>query len=202
AEIVRALGRARAMAAREAIEGCLKDRDAFVRSCAAVALESLAHLDSVEPLLKKAKSEKDTTARKNMHYALGACGGGAQDKKAAKRLLKAINSDKQHVVRKHAALALMGYEGPGAKLVVKPLEQAAFKTEDREVRGAIVYTLAHIGDPKTTVKVFERLKGEASRNPIATAYMREAIKKLKGEGGDLSLSERWLFRENRDDPAR
>ncbi|MHC4932034.1 MAG: HEAT repeat domain-containing protein [Planctomycetota bacterium] len=202
AEIVRALGRARAMEAREAIEGCLKDRDAFVRSCASVALESLAHADSVEPLLKKVKSERNTTARKNMYYALGACGGGAGDKNAAKRLLRAVNSDKQMVVRKHAALALMGYEGPGAKLVVKPLEQTAFKTEDREVRGAIVYTLAHIGDATTTLKVFERIKSEASRNPIATAYLREAIKKLQGEGGDLSLSERWLYRENRDDPAR
>jgi HEAT repeat protein len=201
ADIVRALGKANAIEAREAIDSCLKDRDAFVRSCAAVALETLAQPQSVEALIKRAKSERDTFARKNVYHALGACGGGAAHKNAAKRLLKGMTSDKQNVIRRHAALALRRYEGEGAKLVVKPLEQTALKTKDREVRGAIVYTLAYIGNPRTTLPVFEQIL-EKQRDPIGTAYMKSAIRVLKGEEGEFGRSAWWLFREHRDDPAR
>ena len=59
-------------------------------------------------LLKRAKSERDPTARKNVYRALGACGGVAGDRKAAQRLLKGMK-DRDRIVAKHAVLAMAHY---------------------------------------------------------------------------------------------
>ena len=200
-DILRGLGRARVTETREAIEGCLKDRDALVRSYAAVALEELAQAESVPALVKRAKAERDTAARRNVYRALGACGGGAADKDAAKQLLRGLAGDRQNQVRKHCALALRSYEGPGAKLVLKKLEQTALKMKDRTVRGAIVYALAFIGNTKTTLPVLQQLL-ERQKDEYGKSFMRRAIRILRGEGGDFGRSAWWLFREDRDDPAR
>ncbi|MGH7163865.1 MAG: HEAT repeat domain-containing protein [Planctomycetota bacterium] len=199
-DALRALGRARSLAARPAVEQSLKDRSAEVRSFAAVALEDMGQKESVEPLLKRAKTEGDTTARKNVYRALGACGGGAADKEAAKALLKGL-SDKQLAAAKHAALAMRAYEGPASALVVKPLEQAAAREKSPELRAALVYTLAHIGSEETTLPVFEKLLQDGV-DEMRRAFLRTAISVLKGDGGDFGPASRWLYAEDRDDPAR
>jgi hypothetical protein len=122
-DILRALGEAQATEALEAIyERLAKDKDETVRSFAAVAVEAMGQAESIPVLIKRAKKERDTRARKNVYRALGVCGGGAKDKDAAKALLKAINADKQEVVRKAAAFACANYRGEEAsRLVLKKL---------------------------------------------------------------------------------
>ncbi len=190
------------MEARVFIEEQLKDREALVRSFAAVALEELAQPESIPVLIKKAKRERDTQARKNMYRALGACAGPVADKDAAKGLLKAVGGDKQNTNRKYAALALIRYRSDEAKkLVVKKLEKAALKVKDRTVRGGIVYTLAHIGDEKTTIPVFKKIL-EKLHDDYAKNFMRIAIRRVRGESGDFGRSAYFLFWEDRADPAR
>ncbi len=199
-DLLRAFGRARIVAARTYLEDALKDRSEKVRSFAAVALEELAQKESIPVLLARVKVEKDTFARKNAYRALGACGGGAADKKAAEVLLKGLQ-DKNAVVGKHAALALRSYGGPATELVLKPLEKFVLQEKNPDLRGAITFTLAHIGNKETTLPVIQKLLGEAN-NDLAKSFYRSAIDVLKGEGGDFGRSAWWLFREDRDDPAR
>jgi hypothetical protein len=180
--------------------------DAAVRSCAAVALEKLARAESIAALLKRCKLERDAKARKNVFRALGACGGPAADKAAAKALFKAMASDKQKMVRKHAALALRSYAGDSAELVRRRLEQAVLQAKDKDVSRAIVYVLAHVGAPKTTVPVLKKVMGEA-REDWAQAFVRGAIGRITGASDEDAETEfndagRWLFWEDRVDPAR
>ena len=198
-DLLRALGRAQVPGMRPFVERFLKDPDADVRSFAAVCLEDMGDGGAVPALLRRARSEPVSTVRKNLYRALGACGGPAASKGAAKALLKAVSDDKQKMVRKHAALALRSYAGEGAKLVLKKLELAALRTKDRDVQQAMVYALAYLGNEKTTVRVLEKIL-EKTREDWKQSFVRDAIKKLKGEKGHFSAS--WLFYEDRDDPAR
>jgi HEAT repeat protein len=199
-DIVKAFGRGRVLLARPFVEEFLKDREASVRSCAAVALERMAQRESIEPLLKRVKTEGDTAARRNAYRALGVCGGAAGDKEAGKALLRGLK-DKHQEVGRHAALGLRSFEGPAAALVLKPLEQAALAEKSREVRGAMIFTLAFIGRKDTTIPVLRRIL-EESPDELARAFVRQAIGTLEGSGGGFGESARWLFREDRDDPAR
>ncbi len=201
-DVIRTLGNARVMDARVPIEECLEDKDALVRSFAAVALESLLQKESVAPLLKRAKSERDPTARKNACRALGECGGHAADEEAATALLKTIANDKQQMIRKHAALALKAYAGEkAAPLVVTKLEQLAGKIKDRTVRGGIIYALAYVGVRETTEPVFKKIL-EDQHDEYGKAFMRDALKMLRKESSDFGRSAWWLFGEDREDPAR
>ena len=73
--------------------------------------------------------------------------------------------------------------------------------KDRTVRGAMVYTLAHIGEPETTLPVLEKIYEDQSED-LGRIYLRTAINMVKGEGGDFGRATWWLWRETRDDPAR
>jgi len=209
-DLIGALGQAEIVEALEAIQDLLvKDKDPKVRSFCAVALEQYGLPGSIPVLIKRATKENDTTARKNVVRALGVCGGGAKDKKAAQTLLKRISSDKQVSVRKHAALACAHFKGEEAsKLVLKKLERTAAKTKDDKVRGGVVYALAHIGNTDSTLPVLQKLKDEYSKNENnwqdrwRASFMRSAIKMLKGEGSGFGRAGRFLFEEDRDDPAR
>ena len=201
--ILKALGAARVVSAREAMEGCLSNKDAIVRSSAAIGLEELAEAGSIEVLIKHARKDRDVFAKKNMYRALGACGGGAADKKAAKALFKAISSAKQIAIRKHAAIALRAYESEdGKKVVVKTMERMAQKEKNRQVRGALVWSLAFIGNEKTTMPVFDKIL-EKVNDDYAKRWMREARRVLKKTTANFGgRSGWWLFSEDRDDPAR
>lgn len=207
-DILRAFGQANVVAVLEAIHERLeRDKEDDVRSFAAVALERLAQEASIEPLIKRARKEKDTRVRKNVMRALGACGGGAKSKDAAKVLLKAIASDKQEIVRTGAAFGCVFFRGAAAPLVLKKLEGYALKLKDPVVRGAVVYALAYIGNEETTLPVLEKLRDEykGSKNrqdEWRLTFVRSAIRMLKGEGGDFGRSAWFLFRDDRDDPAR
>ena len=200
-DIIRGLGDANIVDARETIEGFLSNKEALVRSFSAVALEEIQQPASIEPLMKRAKKERDRYARKNMLRALGRCAGPTGHEKAAKHLLKAVTRDKQQMVRKHAALALRYYTGEKPSAVVrKKLESLASKEKDRSIRGALVYTLTYVGDPETTLAVFEKILAKVN-NDISKQYMRHAIKVLKKR----ESWGRWawfLYTEDRDDPAR
>ncbi len=201
-DVIRTLGKAQVMDARVSIEGHLEHRDPLVRSFAAVSLEFLAQKESVAPLLKRAKSERDLTARKNVCRALGACGGAAADEEAAATLLKTIASDKQNMIRRHAALALKAYTGEKASpLVATKLEQLASRTKDRDVRGGIVFTLAYVGKRETTEPIFKKIL-EDTHEDYAKAFMREALQILRKESGNFGPSAWWFYREDREDPAR
>jgi HEAT repeat protein len=201
-DAMRSLGLAQVADARPIIEEQLEHKDALVRSFAAVALEHLARVESVPALLKRAKSEREAVARKNACRALGACGGPAADETAAAALLKLVSNDKQAMIRKHAALALRAYASEKAKALVGPkLEQAAQKTKDRNVRGGIVYTLAYVGKRETTEPIFKQLLEDA-HDEYAKAFLREALKIVRGESGDFGRAAWFLFWEDREDPAR
>jgi len=200
--ILRALGTAGIIDAIPAISERLSDKDALVRSFAAVALERTAHPTAIEPLMKRAKRERDEMARKNMWRALGVCAGPEAHKKAAAALLKAIKADKQTMVRKHAALALKSYSTTESKkLVVKKLETLLKGIKEQDTRGALVYTLAHIGNRKTTLPLFEKLREDTNIDYVKS-YYREAIRVLKKQSSEFGRSTWFLFREDRDDPAR
>ena len=198
-DLLRAFGQAQLVAARPAVEKLLRDKEAEVRSFAAVCLEDLGDRAAVPALVKRARSEPETIVRKNLCRALGACGGPAADKAAAKALLKAVDDDKQRIVRKHAALDLGNFAGAGAKLVSKRLGQLCAAEKDREVRNAIVGALAHVGDEKRTVRLLKKLLDETG-DKWERSFMENAIKKLEGKEVRFSMS--WLFWEDRDDPAR
>ncbi|MHC4550733.1 MAG: HEAT repeat domain-containing protein [Planctomycetota bacterium] len=204
-DVLRALGRAQLATARPAMEESLKHKDAKVRSFAAVALETLGAKESVPALLKRARTERDPTARKNVYRALGICGGPAADPAAAKALLKAVASDKQKMICRHAALALRHFEGPGAKLVCRKLEPLVLRTKDREVRFAIIYALAYVGDPQTSAAILEKAL-EKTHDDWAQSYVRGAAQRLTRQGKDAEdafvRSARWLFKEDHEDPAR
>ncbi len=202
-DILRAFGRAQIVDARETIAALLNDKEALVRSFAAVALEDLRLQESIPALLKRAKRERDTYARKNMYRAAGACGGPAADKDAAKALLRALRTDKQNAIKKHAAYALHHYTGPEAsKLVLRKLETAGKRSSDYGIRGAIVYTLAAIGNLKTTLPVLQKIRDDNEKNRWVRPYLNAAIRKLKGESAEFGRSAYFLLSEDRDDPAR
>ncbi|MHC4547309.1 MAG: HEAT repeat domain-containing protein [Planctomycetota bacterium] len=200
-DVCRALGLALVRDARFYLEECLQDKSELVRSFAAVALEHLAQPESIAPLAKRARRERDSQARKNMYRALGACGGPSADKAAAKALFKALHGDKQNWVRKHAALSLRHYKGEAAKLVLKQLEQTALRVKDRTVRGGIIYTLAFIGNEKTTVPVLRKILDKLHED-YSKSFVRTAIRLVRGQGGDFGRAGWWIFAEDRDDPAR
>mgnify|MGYP001812955602 CR=1 FL=1 len=104
-------------------------------------------------------------------------------------------------MKKFCALSLRHYEGKGAELVVPKLEKAVLKLKDRTIRGAVVYTLAFIGNPRTTVPVLQQVL-EKQRDDRGRTYVRTAIAMVKGTGGNFGRSTWWLFREHREDPAR
>ncbi len=197
-DLLRGLGRAKALTARGAAEAKLVDKDATVRSFAAVCLEALGLKDSIPTLLKRLKAERDATTSKNLCRALGACGGPTGDKAAAKALLAAVGKSRQKLVQRHAALALSAYAGPGAKLVRKRLETAALRAKDQGVRSAIVYALVYVGDKKT-VRTLEKVMAD-TRDKYAKDFVRSAIATLRGEKVPFSGS--WLFWEDHNDPAR
>jgi HEAT repeat protein len=201
-DICRAFGRARILDTRPYVEASLVDKSELVRSFAAVSLEEMAQVASVPELIKRAKSEKDVTARKNMYRALGACGGPAADKDAAKALLKAVRSDKQTSIRKHAAYALRHFTtDEGKKLVVRKLERAALSEKDRGVRAAIVFSLAYIGNVKTTMPVFKRVLAKL-KDPVSQGFMRQAMNQLEGQATEFGRAARWIVWEDNADPAR
>lgn len=198
-ELLRAFGRGRVLDARPTVEALLKDQDADVRSYAAVCLEEMASARSVAVLVKRAKAERDPMVRKNLYRALGACGGPAADKSAARALLKAVADDKQRMVCKHAALALRHYAGAGSELVRRKLEQLALRVKDADVRQAIVATLAYVGNPKSTVRVLEKVL-EKTHEEWKLKFVHGAIAKLQGEKAYFST--RWLYWDDNNDPAR
>jgi hypothetical protein len=201
-DVLRALGHAQVLDARLAIEEHLEHKDPLVRSFAAVALERLGQVESVEALVKRSKVEREQVARKNAVRALGACGGPAANETAAEALLKIVNGDKQMMIRKHAALSLRAYSGEKARALVGPkLEKAAPKAKDRGVRGAIVYTLAYVGNKETAEPVLQKIL-EETHDDNAKTFVREALRILRGEGGEFSRAAWFLFWEDREDPAR
>jgi HEAT repeat protein len=201
-EAIRCLGRAMVVDARASIEAHLEHKDALVRSYAAVGLERLGQKESVQPLLKRAKSERDLTARKNVCRALGACAGPAADEEAAAALLKTVSGDKQNMIRKHAALSLRAFSSDAASALVRPkLEQLAARTKDATVRSGIVYTLAFIGKVETTEPILKEIL-EDQHDEYRKNFLRQALRLLRGESGDFGRSAWFLFWEDRDDPAR
>ncbi|MHC4225032.1 MAG: HEAT repeat domain-containing protein [Planctomycetota bacterium] len=199
-DILRAFGHAQVHDARAAIEARLGDEDELIRSFSAVALEGLGDPASIRVLNKRAQTERKPIVRKNLYRAMGACGGPSGNKSAAKALMKALDKDPHQVVRKHAALALALYAGgPGAKSILKRLEQTAARTKDRDVRSALVYTLAQIGNEKSTVRVLKKVL-EDMKVDWEQSFVEGAIAKL--EGRQAPFYPGWLFSDDRGDPAR
>jgi len=199
-DIMRAFGRAQIVKAREFIEAQIKNKNELVRSFAYVALEELKLVESIEILMKRAKKERNAIARKNAYRALGECASGTPHKKAAKVLLGGLK-DKQKSVAKHAALSMRHHMGESGKLVLRKLEKALDREKTPGIRGGLIYTLAHIGNRETTLPIMEKIL-EGLNIDYQKRFVRTAIKKLEGKGGDFGRSAWFLFSEDREDPAR
>ncbi|MEE8106524.1 MAG: HEAT repeat domain-containing protein [Planctomycetota bacterium] len=199
-DIMRAFGLAQVVKAREFIESHATDKNAVVRSFAYVALEELKLPESIELLMKRAKKDRNTTARKNAYRALGECAAATPHKKAAKALLGGLK-DKQKSVAKHAALSMRHHRGESGKLVLTKLEKALGREKTPEIRGGLIYTLAHIGNRETTLPMMEKIL-EGLNIDYQKRFVRTAIKKLESKGGDFGRSAWFLFSEDREDPAR
>ena len=200
-DLLRAFGRARVLEARVPAEGALTHEEPRVRSFAAVALERLAQEASLPLLLKRAKAERDATARKNVYRALGACGGVAGDKKAAQRLSKGMK-DRDRVVAKHAVLAMAHYRDGAATALRKRLEKAAAnKKTTAFMMRAVAYSLGHVGNDSTSVKALrkalDRVRDRGLRKQIRTS-MDVLTGRIDGHG-ELPDA---IFWEDRDDDAR
>ncbi len=200
-DLLRAFGRARVLEARTLAEDALTHEEPHVRSFAAVALERLAQESSIPLLLKRAKSERDPTARKNVYRALGACGGVAGDRKAAQRLLKGMK-DRDRIVAKHAVLAMAHYNDDAAKALRKRLEKAAAhgKTTDFMMR-AVVYSLGHVGNDSTSVKALRKALQQVSDRSLRK-QIRTSLDLLTGRIDGSSELPDAIFWEDRNDDAR
>ena len=199
-DIIAAFGRTRTLEARPFLEEQTSSRSKKVRSFSYVALERLGQEISIDLLIKRAKKEKDATARKNAYRALGACAGAAAHKKGAKAMLNGLK-DKQKMVAKHAALGMRAFRSEEAKkLVVRPLEKALKRTKGRDVRGGLMYTLAYIGNKETTLPIFREILKETN-DEWAKSFVLQAIGVVKGEGS-FGRAARFVFWEDRGDPAR
>ena len=200
-DIIRAFGLSRVLDARVWVEANFKQRSELVRSFAAVSLEAMGQKESIEILIKRVKKERDTQARKNAYRALGVCGGGAADKKAAKALLLGLK-DKQKRVAKHAGIATRHFTSTeGKKLIAPKLEKALDSIKTPGVRGGIIYALAYVGNKETTVPLLRDLVKKA-REDYSKRFIRAAVAILEGKGGGFGRSTYWLFEEDRSDPAR
>ncbi len=200
--ILRALGTTRVVDAIPAIGECFKSKQPLVRSFAAVALENIGHENAIDILIARGKKERDAMTRRNVWRALGVCAGPVAHEGAAKALLKATKSDKQTMVRKHAAIAMRQFGTEAAKkLVVSKLEKMLKGKVDADSRGGIVYALAYIGNSKTTLPIFEKARDDTNTDYVKRFY-KTAILILKKQESGFGRSAWYLFREDRDDPAR
>ena len=199
-DVLRALGASRRKAAHAFVADYLAHKDPVLRSASAICLERGKRPESVAPLLKRLQKEREAQVRKNLYRALGACGGPAADAKAARALVKGMR-EKELWLSRHAVLSMNGYRGDGAKLVCKPLERAALKERDPDRKLALVYTLAYVGNEKTTLPVLTKIYDRAEA--AERWYVMRAIDVLRGKpGGFGGTTVSRLYREDEEDPAR
>ena len=156
-DVVRALGVPGLEAAAVALHAVLKHRDPRARGNAAVTLEYIGSAASVEPLLARAKREKDEKVANHMYRALGRCAAGAGGATARKRLLRAALPGKEKDFGSFGPVIGLAYFQKDAK-AARALEKQLLKLGSplqagskahTFLRAAIVWCLSEIRDPAT-----------------------------------------------------
>lgn len=147
----------------------LKDRDAAVRSSAAICLGELGVVEAVPELSEYLASEKDTSVKKDIIGALHSIGG----EEVIETLCNVILNDSNPELRLNAIIAL---ELNITEKVIECLCTALEKDEDPEIRLAAAEVLAHITSPPV-IETMKKAVNDADK--MVQAVAREV---LGGEG--------------------
>jgi len=165
ADLIRGLGRDKLTDAAQPIAGFLSHKKEEVRGTAAVSLEYIGDRDKavVAALLKAAGREKDLSIANHMYRALGRC--GVESSKARSLLLKKCAGSKSEFASYGPTLGLSYFEkdAKAARGVEKILKKIGVPGGRRGggtntvKRGVVCWTLAWIGDPKSSAFMEEEL---------------------------------------------
>ena len=155
ADVIRTRGVPELAAALPALHDLLKHKEPGVRGNTAVTLEYIGLAASVEPLLARAKREKDEKIRNHLYRAAGRCGAGVAA--VRKKLLRASVPGKDGDFGCFGPVIGLAYfvgDAKAARSLEKqllklgsPLQQGS--KAHSFLRSGIVWTLSEIRDPKT-----------------------------------------------------
>jgi hypothetical protein len=160
-----------------ALEPCLRQQDAMIRSEAAAALEQLADKDSI-PAIRKALSKEDSVEVKcGLLRALGAA--GARNASIAKTLMTTARSEDDADLRVNAVLALAYHV---ERKEVCEFLVGALADEDLELRQAAALAMAFSRLAAFTAPIGDAAKAE--QDPLVSALYARAGTVLSG--GNLS----------------
>jgi len=192
-DVVRALGMPGLEPAALALHELLKHKDVRVRGNTAVTLEYIGSAASVEPLITRAKREKNEGVANHICRALGRCGAG--DTAARKRLLRDAKLGKDRDFGCFGAVIGLAYFQADAK-AARALEKQLLKlgsplqgglNTHTFLRAALAWCLSEIRDPKTArllrKKIIAPLAEEKSPWKESVVRYYEAIAR-KCEGRD------------------
>ena len=149
----------------------LTNRQSSRRLEAARGLTSMAVKKTNKPIKKALKKEKDAEVKAWLLRA--AVATGPKDKSTIATVEKAITSDKETVVRMHAAVAAGAIEDKSAS---HRLMRKALADEDPDVRSAAAYAIATRRDKELAASLEPAIKGEADAE--AKHWMELAIDTL------------------------
>lgn len=171
--LVRAIASYSPPAFWSALEPCLRQQDAQVRSEAAAALEQLAHKDSLPAIRKALSKESASEVECSLLRALGAA--GARNAAIAKTLMTTAKSGSDRDLRLNAVLALAYHV---ERKEVRELLVAALADEDPEVRQAAALAMAFSRLPVFAAPVGDAAKAE--QDPLVSALYVRAGEVLSG----------------------
>lgn len=164
-DVVRALGRDQLFDAAPPIEALLDSKDDSVRSYAAVSLEYIGSPDSVKPLLKRMKKERDEAVQNHIARAAGRC--GHEDDAARKALIKLCSGGKSEFQGLGAVIGLAYFEGDekaarGLEKALNKLGPPAFGRrggagEGTMRRTLLAWAIAEVKDPKSSAFIEKKM---------------------------------------------
>jgi hypothetical protein len=163
ADVIRVLGVPGLDAAAEAIHPLLAHREDDIRGNAAVTLEYIGCPASAEPLLARAKKEKNEHIANHLYRALGRC--AKDDAKVTKRLLK-LSTPKKEAFPCYGPGIALGYAARSEK-VARSIEKKLAKLgspftgfeygKNTVVRAILMWALSHHGDAKSASFIRKKL---------------------------------------------
>ena len=193
AAVVRTLGVPGFEAPLPALHELLKHKDDAVRGNTAVTLEYIGSPTSVEPLLARAKRERNEHVGNHIWRAIGRCGAG--DAKVRKKLLRrALPGKDRDFAHFGAVIGLAYFEGDAS--TARSLEKQFLKlgspmqtgtNTHSFLRSCIAWALSEIGDPKSAAffrkKVIKPISDDKSPwKDTVVAYYESVAKACEGNG--------------------
>ncbi|MFQ5503588.1 MAG: HEAT repeat domain-containing protein [Planctomycetota bacterium] len=154
------------------VREALGEKDAELRSRAAVTAELSGNEDLVDDLIGVASREKDEDVLCELLRAIGGCGGSS--KKARDYLVKALKSRKERVrANIYIALASLAPDKSTRELLFK----RGLKDRTRARNGAI-WALVELGDPRME-RAIERIIPRGKRSRKQRDFLSLALRKLE-----------------------